>query len=151
MGKKYILPNSKLQFFHNNIFPHVSVCQNSDEIKATDPHNVKDVFFFLFFVFVFVSLYLQVEIYHRKHHHAHTLDFTNLLVKLWNLCSWKIWKAKWHFSVLDMWFRSSSSTYTKQWYELLNWRRKTCKGHFAFSLFWCTKKNYRWLLNKMTY
>ena len=43
--KDYILPNFKLQFSHNNIFPHVSVCQNSDEIKATDQHNIKDVFF----------------------------------------------------------------------------------------------------------
>ena len=45
--KDYILPNFKFQFFffHNNIFPHVSVCQNSDEIKATDKHNIKDVGF----------------------------------------------------------------------------------------------------------
>ena len=48
--KDYILPNFKLHFSHNNIFPHVSVCQNSDEIKATDQHNIKDVFF--------VSLYI---------------------------------------------------------------------------------------------
>ena len=86
--KDYILPNVKLQFSHNNIFPRVSVCQNSDEIKATGPHNVKDVFFVSFYI------YLQMEINHRKHHHATTLDFTNLLVKLWNLCSWKILKSK---------------------------------------------------------
>ena len=45
----------KLQFSQNNIFPHVSVCQNSAEIEATDPPN--------------------------------TLDSTNLLAKLLNLCS----------------------------------------------------------------
>ena len=44
MEKDYILPKFKLQFSHNNIFPHVSVCQNSDEMKATDPHNVKSFF-----------------------------------------------------------------------------------------------------------
>ena len=35
----------ELQFSQNNIFPHVSVCQNSNEVKATDPRNVKDIFF----------------------------------------------------------------------------------------------------------
>ena len=44
--KDYILPNFKLQFSHNNIFPHMSVSQNSDEIKATDPHNIRMSFFF---------------------------------------------------------------------------------------------------------
>ena len=43
--KKITYCHFKLQFSHNNIFPHVSVCQNSDEIKATDQHNIKDVFF----------------------------------------------------------------------------------------------------------
>ena len=73
MEKDYILPNFKLQFSHN-IFPCVSVCQNSDEIKATDPH--KDVFF-LFFVVVSLYIYLQIEINHKKHHYTTTLDFTN--------------------------------------------------------------------------
>ena len=56
--KDYILPNFKLQFSHN-IFPRMSVCQNSDEIKATDQHNIRMslvfffLFLFLFFVFVF--------------------------------------------------------------------------------------------------
>ena len=35
----------ELQFSQNNIFPHVAVCQNSNEVKATDPRNVKDIFF----------------------------------------------------------------------------------------------------------
>ena len=67
MEKDYILPNFKLQFSHN-IFPRMSVCQNSDEIKATDPHNIRMslVFFcfvlFLFlFCFVFVSLYILTD------------------------------------------------------------------------------------------
>ena len=45
--KDYILPNFKLQFSHN-IFPRMSVCQNSDEIKATDPHNIRMSLVFLF-------------------------------------------------------------------------------------------------------
>ena len=52
--KEYILPNFKLQFSHN-IFPHVSVCQNSDEIKATDLHNIRMSFF------VVVSLYIFTD------------------------------------------------------------------------------------------
>ena len=50
MEKDYILPN-----LNKNIFPHVSVFQNSDEIKATDPQNVKDVFF------VILLIYLQIK------------------------------------------------------------------------------------------
>ena len=84
----------KLQFYQNNIFPLVSVhvC------------NVRDIFF--------VSFYIEGMCTDRnksrKHHHETTLDFTNLRAKLLNLCSWKIQKAKWHFSGLDIWrFRFS--------------------------------------------
>ena len=55
---------------------YVGICQNSDEIKATDPHNVKDV------LFVSLYIYLQIEINHRTHHYTPTLNFTKLLVKL---------------------------------------------------------------------
>ena len=60
--KDYILPNFKLQFSHN-IFPRMSVCQSSDGIKATDPHNIRMslVFFFCFcfcFCFVFVFCFV---------------------------------------------------------------------------------------------
>ena len=55
--KDYILPNFKLQFSHN-IFPRESVCQNSDEIKAADPHKLRMSFFFFFFFFCkFVNIY----------------------------------------------------------------------------------------------
>ena len=69
----YILTNFKLQFSHN-IFPRMSVCQNSDEIKATDPNNIRMsflfvclfLFLFLFFLFLFlfcffVSLYIFTD------------------------------------------------------------------------------------------
>ena len=60
--KDYILLNFKLQFSHN-IFPRMSVCQNSDEVKATDPHNIRMslVFFvclFVLFLFLFVCLFV---------------------------------------------------------------------------------------------
>ena len=57
----------KLQFSHN-IFPRMSVCQNSDEIKATDPRNIRMslvvfvlfcfVLFFVLFCFVFVLFFV---------------------------------------------------------------------------------------------
>ena len=63
--KDYILPNFKLQFSHN-IFPRMSVCQNSDEVNATDPHTIRMslVFFclfvclFCFVLFCFVLLFV---------------------------------------------------------------------------------------------
>ena len=47
-------------FLMHNIFPCVSVCQNSDEIEATDPHNIRILFVCLFvflggpFLFLFL-------------------------------------------------------------------------------------------------
>ena len=58
--KDYILPNFKLQFSH--IFPRMSVCQNSDEIKATDPRNIRMslvvVLFVLFCCFVLLFCFV---------------------------------------------------------------------------------------------
>ena len=67
--------------------------------------NVRDIFFCKF---VHIRSIYTDRNKLRKHHHATTLDFTNLPAKLLNLCSWKIQKAKWHFSGLDIWrFRFS--------------------------------------------
>ena len=110
MKKDYILPNFKLQFSHN-IFPRACVGMSEQWRNKSphSPHNIRMSFFFVFvlflllflfvlFLFLFVCLfgflevciYLQIEINHRKHNYTTTLDFTNLLVKLWNRCSWKI-------------------------------------------------------------
>ena len=66
--KDYILPNFKLQFSHN-IFPRMLVCQNSDEIKATDPRNIRMslvvfvLFCFVLFLFLFLFCFFFVSLY----------------------------------------------------------------------------------------
>ena len=105
----------------------MSVFQNSDEIKATDAQNVKDVFFVTLFI------YLQIKINHRNHHAA-TLDFTNLFVKICGIFAYGKYKKQ-HDTFMFLISDSNLLVVHRpnNDYELLNWRRKTCKRHLKLS------------------